>query len=217
GCQRISAGVGPTSLEIGDASAGLLHDDRWRRQVPGVELRLDHRLAGAFGDQRVAPEVPEPAVAPRSIDHAIEGALLAHGFERRARGVEDLRVPELRDPGYVESPLSRPGAAAAGRVPALAHRGRGHDPELHDAGALEGDQDGEYGNAPQVAVGRVDGIDDPSGLLLGGSIAELLREHAVPGITTLDPFAHGFLHGGIGLGHERAIRLPIDAQVTPKI
>ena len=66
-------------------------------------------------------------------------------------------------------------------------------------------------------MGRVDGIDDPSGLLLGGSIAELLRQHAVPGITTLDPFAHGFLHRGIGLGHERAIRLPIDAQVTPKI
>src|SRR5207247_1802415 len=158
---RASARVRPSSLEVGDSPAGLFHDDRWRRQVPGVELRLDHRLAGAFGHQRIPPEVAEAPVAPGPIDDAIEGALLAHGFERRARRVEDLRVRELRDPGYVESPLSRPGASAAGRVPALAHRGRGHDAELHDAGALEGDQDGEYGNAAHVAVGRVDGTDDP--------------------------------------------------------
>ena len=89
----------------------------------------------------------------------------------------------------MESPLSRPGANAAGRVPALAHRGRGHDAELHDAGALEGNQDGEYGNSAQIAVGRVDGIDDPAGLLLGGSIAELLREHSMPRISVFDPLA----------------------------
>src|SRR5438105_9211276 len=65
-------------------------------------------------------------------------------------------------------------------------------------------------------MGRVDGVDDPAGLLLGGSFADLLREHAVARISLLDPFAQRLLDRGISLGHKRAIRFPIDAKVPPK-
>src|SRR5207237_7728536 len=108
---------------------------------------LDQCPASTRGHQRLAPEVAKSPVAPHSIDYAIERTLLAHGFERGSRGVEDLRVLEVRDPGNVEPPLSRPGAAAAEGVPALAHRRRRHEAELHDASALEGDKGGEHRDA----------------------------------------------------------------------
>src|SRR3981081_3347940 len=72
GCQGISTLVGAPSAEVGQASAGLLHDDQRCGEVPGVELRLEHRLTDALGDQRVAPEIAEAAVTPGRAGHGIE-------------------------------------------------------------------------------------------------------------------------------------------------
>ena len=66
-------------------------------------------------------------------------------------------------------------------------------------------------------MGRVDGVDDPAGLLLGVSIAEFLGEHAVLRISMLNLFAQRPLDSGISLGHERPIRFSVNAKVTPKI
>src|SRR5436190_21918081 len=52
------------ALEVGRAPACLLDEEHRRRGVPGRQLDLDHRLTGALGDQRVAPEVAEPAFPP---------------------------------------------------------------------------------------------------------------------------------------------------------
>ncbi len=61
----VSTFVGSPSREVGEASTGLLHDDQWRGEIPRVELGFEHHLTRAFGDQRVAPEIAEAAIAPR--------------------------------------------------------------------------------------------------------------------------------------------------------
>ena len=52
------------AVEVGHPAAGLLDEHERRRDVPGLETDLDHRLGGALGHERVAPEVAEAAVAP---------------------------------------------------------------------------------------------------------------------------------------------------------
>ena len=54
----------PAALEVRRASAGLLDEDHRRGGVPRRQLDLDHRLGGALGQQRIAPEVAEAALAP---------------------------------------------------------------------------------------------------------------------------------------------------------
>src|SRR3984893_19175278 len=109
---RVPAVVGSPSGEVGQASPGLLHDDERRREIPGIELRFEHRLAGAFSHQRVAPEIAEAAIPPRRAGHGVKAAFLADRNERRARGVEDLGILKLRDHRDLEPTLARPGAAA---------------------------------------------------------------------------------------------------------
>src|SRR5438128_8378310 len=118
-CYGVPPSVGSLPLEVGQAPARLLDEDERRREVPGVELRFEHRFSGALGHQRVAPEVAEPTVAPGGTDDGIETALLADGGEGGARGVEDLSVLELRDLRHAQASLTGPGAAPTHGMPAL--------------------------------------------------------------------------------------------------
>src|SRR5438552_1410607 len=53
--------------EVRHPTARLLDEDERRGEVPCPDVDLDHSLGGALGKQRVAPEVAEAALAPRSL------------------------------------------------------------------------------------------------------------------------------------------------------
>ena len=76
---------GPPALEVGHAAAGLLDEDDRRRGVPGLEPDLDHRLGRALGDQRVAPEVAEAALAPDVVEQGLEARARARTARCRGR------------------------------------------------------------------------------------------------------------------------------------
>ncbi len=196
---------------------GVLDEDEGRGQVPGIELRLEHRLAGALGHERITPEVTESAIAPGRADDGIEPPLLAGSGECRARGIEDLGVLEARNLRDAQAPLARPGATTAHGVPALVHRRRRHHAHLQLARAFERDQGRERRDTSQVAVGGVDRVDDPSRLLVRAAVAIFLGEDAVRRISLFDACPQLQLDGGVGLGDVGAVRFTIDARAATKM
>lgn len=73
----VAAGVRPSPDEVGEAAAGFLDEDQWRGEIPGRELGLEHRFAGALADQGITPEVGETTVAPGRFHHGVETSLFA--------------------------------------------------------------------------------------------------------------------------------------------
>ena len=77
--------------------------------------------------------------------------------------------------------------------------------------ALHGQERPEDRNAAHVVVGAVDGVDVPARrrLVLRRLLAELLADDAVLGEPGADLVAQPLLDRGVGLGHERPVRLPL--------
>ena len=108
-------GSSRTPCEVGHPPTGLLDHDRRRGEVPAVRPDLDHRLGGALGDQRVAPEVAEAPVAPGRPDQGIEARRLARSPRCRAATSTGAGHPRARR-------RARRRSAAAPRRPARARR-----------------------------------------------------------------------------------------------
>src|SRR5919197_457356 len=64
GGQRLSTLERPVAVEVRHHAARFFDDDQWRSHVPWPEVLLHHGLRAPVGDQRVAPEVAEAALAP---------------------------------------------------------------------------------------------------------------------------------------------------------
>jgi hypothetical protein len=197
---------------VGHPAAGLLDQDERRGDVPDVHPALDHRLGGAFGDERVAPEVAEAAVAPGGGDRRVEA-----GHEAGPDVLPPAAVNELGvlDPGYrrgSDRPAGaiapdRPGAQAAGGMPALAQRRRAEDPDLELVIHLHREERPEERHAADVVVGPVDGVDVPADPGVAGLLAVLLAHQAVVRMRRPDARAHEPLDCLVRLRDEGAVRL----------
>ena len=66
-------------------------------------------------------------------------------------------------------------------------------------------------------MGGIDRVDDPVSLLVGGAVAEFLRQHAVRRILRGNPLAELELDRRVCLGDEAAVRLSVDAGLAAKI
>src|SRR5919204_1597416 len=85
------------AVELGHHPAGLTHDRLERGVVPLLHLRVDHHLGRPAGDEHVAPEVAQAAVAPAPLgEGAVERleASPAHAA-KPARGHHRLGEPGL--------------------------------------------------------------------------------------------------------------------------
>ena len=94
GCRCVRA-----AIEIGDAAAGLLDEERGRGGVPRLQVDLEHRLRRALGDEGVAPEVAEAAIAPGGFEQRPEAG-------RHARTVRS-RSGSCTGPGRPRGPRCR--------------------------------------------------------------------------------------------------------------
>ena len=165
----------PASARISDGAA--------RSQRVGPDLQ--HHLGGALGDQHVAPELAESAIAPDPRGQPPDGRPEARLFEGADPRGDELGLLEAVDGGNVDRPLSkvvaRDGALATGRPPATRHgrrRDGGHDqlPLF-----LDGQQGAEDRNAADQVMGAVDGVHDPARSACAGLAAEFLAQYAVIG------------------------------------
>src|SRR5687768_7393345 len=168
-CEDRRAVDAPAAIEIGHAAAGLLDEQRGRRSVPRLELDLQHRLRRALGNERVAPEVAESAIAPGGLEQRTKAGRTPGSLEISRARVQDLGVREVgdargADASRLASRTARgPRATAAPGVPALAQRGRGADRGLQLAVALGGDERREDRDATDVVMRAIDRVDIPAG------------------------------------------------------
>jgi hypothetical protein len=213
----------PHAGEIGQATPSLLDQDRRCRQIPRAQVALDHRLRRALGDQRVAPEVTEAAVAPRIVDQVGEPGSLAALRDVGLRAIQDLGVGDRAHHGDRDRPrrrarpalpVDRPRATPPGREPALAQGRRGKDPDLELTVAFHCQEHPEQGHAAHEVVGAVDGIDVPAGRGIALFRAVLLPDQPMVGERVGQPFADHLLDGPISLRDERPIGLGLDDQVA---
>ena len=111
------------------------------------------------------------------------------------------------DPPPRPSRADGPRAAAAGGVPALAHRRGGHHADLHLAVDLDREERPEEGHAADEVVGAVDRVDVPADARRALLVAVLLADEAVVRVDGPDPLAEEALDRPVGLGDERAVGL----------
>src|SRR5207302_9734710 len=81
---------------------------------------------------------------------------------------------------------------------------------------LEREQGFEYRGTADEVAGRVDRIDDPSGLPITRHVPELLTEHAVARERLLDTLAQHVFDAGVRLGDQRSVRLGGQRVAPPK-
>ena len=143
-----------------------------RGEVPCLRVDLDHRLGGALGEQRVAPEVAEAPFAPDSPSSASEarapGPLASMS---RPRAVQDLGILERSDARHADPPRRRslPAAPTAHAPPPRQayqrsrERRRGHDrrPGARRR-ARRASSVPNSGHAADEVVGAVDRVDVPA-------------------------------------------------------
>ena len=135
-----------------------------RREVPVGQLRLDHHLGGAAGDEHVAPEVAEAAVPARIADRGphrprVRGPSSQSSHPARTTNARDDRG-RVRDPDRLAR--SRSSRRPARRGVALAERRSVRHPQ--DVLAVHHQR--EQGR-PDLDAGRevpraVDRVDDPA-------------------------------------------------------
>ena len=172
--------------EVGHPTARFLDDEPWSGDVPEREVTLEHDLRGTLGDEHVAPEVAEAAVAPDPIDEARRSPAsarrrsvgadentrwaVASSLDRRTRG----GARPTRGPAPAGPVSSDPGATAAPGEPSPSQRRRRDDAHGQRALDLEREQGREDRHAAHVAVRAVDRVDDPAPAARTGSIALVL-------------------------------------------
>ena len=211
------------AVEVRRPAAGLLDEDQRRRGVPGREADLDHRLGGALGDERVAPEVAEPALAP--------DVARAAPSKPGARPDATMSWPEPYRTWASSSEATRDTWIRRGASPRL----RAHAPPprhahqrsssagadmtdgLELAVALDREQRPEQRHAADEVVGAVDRVDVPADGRVAGLGAVLLADEAVVRERVGDPLADAPLDRRVGLGHERPVGLGLDLEVAPEV
>ena len=168
--RNVPLSIAPPALRSRSPGRRPPRPGRRRGQVPGRQLDLDHRLGGALGEQRVAPEVAEAALAP----------------DRRSRPSKPGARPEAsmsRPDPYRIWASSRPatpdtwiaGAASrrprsdrprarrpAGRTSARRAPGARDDADLELAVASTARSVPNSGHAADEVVGAVDRVDVPA-------------------------------------------------------
>ena len=103
----------------------------------GCRSDLDHRLGRPLGDQRVAPEVAEPALAPDRAEQAPEArgdAATRRCRGRSRRGPGHRSRPRRATRGRAAAPASSPAAATHAPPPRLAYQRSPSAGALDDAG-----------------------------------------------------------------------------------
>src|SRR5215218_4230640 len=136
-----------------------------RGHVAQIQRRGD-QAPHASGDRREAPEQRKGLLQPGL-------AVGEAGRDQRPGGLVGVRYPYG---------LAVAGCAlfALGDVSLFPHRVEYHTQD-HLARLLEGYGDAEDGESVGVVGGAVQGIDDPTGILLAPPLATLLRQHSVGG------------------------------------
>src|SRR6266536_1869641 len=210
--------------EVREPSAGFLHQDERRGEIPRLEIDLDHRLGGALRDERIPPEIAEAAFPPDVSEQRPEAGRPAARLDVVAGPIQDLGVPRRRDPRHPDPSRSvgpgctdRPGAATPRGIPALPERRRREGADLQLPVHLEGEERSEEGHAADVVVRPVDGVDVPAGGRPHVLLAVLLAHEAMGRIAGPDSISDEPLDGLVGLGDEAAIGLRPDLHVAPEV
>ena len=113
GGDRVAAGRGGGAREVGEATAGLLHDQHRRGQVPQRHGRIRADLGLTVGDQHVLPEVAEPARAPAAVRQRQQPVQPPGRAPFLEAAVGELRVGQIVDRRHPQPPRRGPLAALA--------------------------------------------------------------------------------------------------------
>ena len=203
--------------QVGKNSSGLLDDHLQRGEIPERDHGLGGNIHRAFGYQDVRPEIPVGAGPPDRSGQVQESvhpaALLPAGHVGvRKRGV--LQRRDLGHPaaGRLGQPPAGPCAAAAGRPPAAAERGRRDNPDDDLIAVHQPDERRPDRHAADVVLGGVDRVDHPAPRARAAP-AGLLAEHRVPRPGPAQHVPQRLLGGVVGVRHRRQVRLGLDPEV----
>src|SRR5919112_107857 len=207
-----------SALVVGELATRLLQDEASRREVPGVAPAL---VVGVEPPRRDVAKVeggrPEPPHALRAYREApeeVEGCW--HLFAVVGKPRDDQRPHELLRLRYAYALVVEPGTAAT-----LGDEGLPSHRIVHHAGddlasLLQRYGDGEYRQPVGVVRGAVEGVDDPTGIVLACALATLLGEHAVRRIGSKQRLSDDLLGPFVRLGDDIHLALVPHAVVRPE-
>ncbi|EAU67323.1 hypothetical protein STIAU_7046 [Stigmatella aurantiaca DW4/3-1] len=218
--QHISAHhIEGEAVDLRHPPARLLHQQRPRANVPGLEAKLEEAVEAPgrhIGEvQRGAPRAADALSAADDAAEEAHGAFgpLAHVIGKPRAQQGPLHLRRLTGP---QGPSVERGPLAPGRREELIQHRVVHHPSQHPLRPLHGQADAEMRDAVRVVRRPIQRIDEPPKARALGDAA-LLGQDGVARIARAQEREQRFLGGLVRVGHQvRGAALELDDALSQK-